>query len=78
MSTKTVVAMAAIVLLGSTALASAQSSAHHRRHAAPQAPYAQENYDPYYGTVFDNVVPYGSNNQPDPYRGTYFDGVAPY
>jgi hypothetical protein len=34
--------------------------------------------DPYAGTSFDGVVPYGSEHLANPYAGTVFDGVAPY
>jgi hypothetical protein len=55
------------MLLASTGLASARSATH-----------VAQSHDPYAGTVWENVVPYGSNDVPDPYAGTVWDGVAPY
>lgn len=34
--------------------------------------------DPYSGSYWDNVAPYGSNSCPDPYAGTRWEGWAPY
>jgi hypothetical protein len=75
MSAKLLPALVVGLLLGTTALASAQM-----RTIDQYGGYAPYYYstDPYFGTPFENVAPYGNYNQPDPYRGTYFDEVAPY
>jgi hypothetical protein len=57
----------AAMLLASTGSASAQSVTH-----------AARSHDPYAGTVWASVVPYGSNDVPNPYAGTVWDGVAPH
>jgi hypothetical protein len=84
MTNKIAAALAAAILLGTTALASAQPSnqlQHPRAVVVPndalmlQDPRA---YDPYAGTYFDNVAPYTARDLPDPYWGTPFQGVAPY
>jgi hypothetical protein len=80
MSVKIIATLAAAVLLGTTALASAAEpgthSPHHHAGAVPHGAVSLQ--DPYAGTPFENLVPYGSENLPDPYAGTVFDGVAPY
>lgn len=68
MSGKLIAAIAAAVVLASTGLASAQTRAKAQFHA--QEPYA--------GTVWEGVVPYGSDQMPDRYAGTIWQGVAPY
>jgi len=80
MSAKIIATLAAAVLLGTTALASAaESGTHLRHHHARAVPNGAVSWqDPNAGTYFENVVPYGSENLPDPYAGTVFDGVAPY
>jgi hypothetical protein len=78
MSTKIIATLAAAVLLGTTALASAAETPSHRHHVRAVPNGAVTMQDPYAGTYFDNVVPYGSEHQPNPYAGTVFDGVAPY
>ncbi len=72
MSAKIIATLAAAVLLGTTALASAAEapSRHHRAAVTTQDPFA--------GTYFENVVPYGSEQMANPYAGTVFDGVAPF
>lgn len=79
MSAKIVAAMAAAVLLGTTALASAQAQ-HQQRHRprVSPPPYGTTWRDPYAGTYYENVAPYGSSGMRDPYYGTPFQGVAPY
>jgi hypothetical protein len=84
MLAKTLPAIVVGLLLGTTALASAQTRDFR------QAPYdyrqqrMMQQYpgaywqDPYAGTPFENVAPYGADEQPDPYAGTVWDGVAPY
>jgi hypothetical protein len=67
MSGKVLATIVAAMLLASTGLASARSATH-----------VAQSHDPYAGTVWENVVPYGSNDVPDPYAGTVWDGVAPY
>jgi hypothetical protein len=72
MSVKVISTLAAAVLLGTTALASAaQAPSRHQRAAVATQ-------DPFAGTYFEGVVPYGSEQMPNPYAGTVFDGVAPY
>jgi hypothetical protein len=66
MSGKIIAAIAAAVLLTSTGLASAQT----RTKAHSQDPYA--------GTYWEGVVPYGSDQVPDRYAGTIWQGVVPY
>jgi hypothetical protein len=83
MSAKILPAIVLGLLLGTTALASAQTRNYqqapynYRQQRMMQypGPYWQ---DPYAGTPFENVAPYGSSDQPDPYAGTVFDNVAPY
>ena len=78
-------------LLATTALAAAQTRYYQPRNYAPNPNYYYQQQpqtmmptpdaywqDPYAGTPFDNVVPYGANEQPDPYAGSAFDNVAPY
>jgi hypothetical protein len=64
MSGKIIAAVAAAFLLASTGLASARTQAF--------------SHEPFAGTVWDGVVPYGSNDVRDPYAGTIWEGVAPY
>jgi hypothetical protein len=83
MSAKILPAIVVGLLLGTTALASAQTRNYQQgpygyRHQR-MAPYSGGNWrDPYAGTYWEGVAPYGSNQQPDPYAGTVWDGVAPY
>jgi len=77
------IAVVAALLLGSTLMASAQTKTH--RQNAPLymqgvSPYRGAVYwrDPYAGTYWEGLAPYGSNDQPDPYAGTYWEGLAPY
>ncbi len=76
MSAKMLPALVAGLLLGTTALTSAQP--------APDVYGAPEMYpgmymaDPYAGTPFEGVAPYSSYAEPNPYSGTVYDGVAPY
>lgn len=74
-------AVVAALLLGSTVMASAQTRTHQpdagfysERMAASRGAFR----DPYAGTVWENVAPYGSHDMPDPYAGTVWEGVAPY
>ena len=72
------------LLLGTTALASAQTKTFPRDLYTlvleRGGPYYSNYYwtDPYYGTPFENVAPYSANSMPDPYAGTVYQGVAPY
>jgi hypothetical protein len=73
MSVKIIATLTAAVLLGTTALASAaESPSRHHQLAAVTT------QDPFAGTPYENVVPYGSERLANPYAGTVFDGVAPY
>jgi hypothetical protein len=71
----------AALLIGSTAMASAQTSANrpfapsYTQNPAPRGAYAS---DPNAGTIWYNVAPYGSDQAANPYAGTIWDGVAPY
>jgi hypothetical protein len=60
MSGKIIATIAAIVLLASTGLASAQT-AQTRTHAVNE---------PYAGTIWEGVVPYGADQIADRYAGT--------
>jgi hypothetical protein len=80
-------AIVAGLLLGTCAVASAQTTTQRtapHRYAQPRGYYMQTmptdpyRYNPYAGTVWDGVAPYGSHGAPDPYAGTRFQGVAPY
>jgi hypothetical protein len=77
MSAKVLPALVVGLLLGMTALASAQT--YQRGLYTPVVergiPYWA---DPYYGTPYDNVYPYTAYGRPDPYAGTVYDGIAPY
>jgi hypothetical protein len=83
MLAKTLPAIVVGLLLGTTALASAQTRDFrqapydYRQQRMMQYPGAYWQ-DPYAGTPFENVAPYGADEQPDPYAGTVWDGVAPY
>jgi hypothetical protein len=84
MSAKILPFVAVGLLLGTTALATAQTKTFPRDLYTPVlhrgGAYYSSYYwtDPYYGTPFENVAPYSANSQPDPYAGTVYDGVAPY
>jgi hypothetical protein len=93
MSGKLLPALIGGLLLGTTALASAQTLAPAPtktfqpellmpviERGVPPAYYYAPYYgtDPYGGTPFENVAPYSAYGQPDPYAGTVMDGVAPY
>jgi len=81
MSAKVLPALIVGLLLGTTALASAQTKTFPRDLYTPVVERGMPYYywtDPYYGTPFENVAPYTAYGQPDPYRGTVFDNVAPY
>jgi hypothetical protein len=78
MSAKVLPAIVVGLLLGTTALASAQTF---QPDTYTQVVYRGPYYywaDPYYGTPYDNVYPYSASGIPDPYRGTVYDNVAPY
>jgi hypothetical protein len=90
MSAKILPALALGLLVGTTALASAQT-ANTQRDLSADLSTARDLYtpvvergmpyywaDPYYGTPYENVAPYTGYGQPDPYRGSRFDNVAPY
>jgi hypothetical protein len=64
---------AAIMVTAGAASANAKSdSVHQFYNYAPVC-------DPYAGTVFDGVAPYGAVPRScDPYAGTIWEGVAPY
>jgi hypothetical protein len=83
MSAKILPAIVVGLLLGTTALASAQT----RNYQQDPYNYQQQHMmqypdaysqDPYAGTPFENVAPYSSYDQADPYAGSRWDGVAPY
>jgi len=76
MSVKIIATLAAAVLLGTTALASAAETPSRHHKVVPNS--AVSTQDPYAGTYFEGVVPYGSEHLANPYAGTVFDGVAPY
>jgi hypothetical protein len=81
MSAKILPVVAVGLLLGSTALASAQTKAYPRSLYTPVVERGVPYYywtDPYYGTPYENVAPYSAYSQPDPYAGTVYEGVAPY
>jgi hypothetical protein len=86
MSAKILPALALGLLVGTTALASAQTANPQRGLTAPRdlyTPVVERGMpyywaDPYYGTPYENVAPYTGYGQPDPYRGSRFDNVAPY
>ena len=76
-------------LLATTALAAAQN--YQPRNYPPNPNYYDQQrqqmmmptpdvywQDPYAATPWQDVAPYGANQQPDPYAGTVFDNVAPY
>ena len=63
---KLIVAIVTAVTLASTSLAFAET-----RYRSP--------CDPYAGTYWEGVAPYGSaSTSCDPYDGTIWEGVAPY
>ena len=76
MSTKIIATLAAAVLLGTTALASAAATQRHHVGAVPNGAVTMQ--DSYAGTYFDGIAPYGSEHLASPYAGTLFGGVAPY
>ena len=81
MSAKILPVVAMGLLLGSTALASAQTKAYPRSLYTPVVERGVPSYywaDPYYGTPYENVAPYSAYRQPDPYAATVYQGVAPY
>jgi hypothetical protein len=78
MTARVLPALVVGLLLGTTALASAQTYQRGLYTPVVQRGMPYYYYDPYYGTPFDNVAPYTSYGQPDPYAGTVFQGVAPY
>jgi len=81
MSAKILPALAFGLLVGTTALASAQTTNVQRDLVTPVVQRGVPYYyysDPYYGTPYQNVAPYTSYGQPDPYRGTVYDNIAPY
>jgi hypothetical protein len=92
MSAKILPAIVVGSLLATTALAAAQTR-YYQPQGYPANPNYYDYYqqpqtmmptpdvywqEPYAGTPFQNVVPYGANEQSDPYAGTAFDNVAPY
>jgi hypothetical protein len=90
MSAKILPAIVVGLLLGATALASAQTRTYQPRYYQPNPYYYRQqpmmpapgmymqDADPYAGTPFENVAPYTADEQQDPYAGTVFDNVAPY
>jgi hypothetical protein len=78
MSAKILPAIVVGLLLGTTALASAQPTPY--GYGPPGMVMGPDAYwqGPYAGTPFQDVAPYTSNQEPDPYAGTIWDGVAPY
>jgi hypothetical protein len=75
MTGKITAILAAVVVLASAGVASAQPNRHAR--AQWQAPYANSYYDRDYWVGIQGVAPYQTPRF-DPYVGTPFDGVAPY
>jgi hypothetical protein len=81
MSAKVLPALVVGLLVGTTALASAQTANGQREFYTPVVQRGVPDYywtDPYYGTPYENVAPYGAYAQPDPYAGTVYQGIAPY
>jgi hypothetical protein len=75
MSAKILAALTAVAILVSAGAASAKSKVSTMRHNH----FTASQCDPYAGTVWDGVAPYGSSGrQCDPYAGTVWDDVAPY
>jgi hypothetical protein len=83
MSAKILPAIVVGLLLGTTALASAQTR-NYQQNPYGYGPQRMMQYpgafwqDPYAGTPYQGVAPYDANDQPDPYAGTVYEGVAPY
>jgi hypothetical protein len=79
MTGKITAIVAAVVLIASVGVASAQPKRHVARVAAPyaqtQAPYADSYYNHDY---WAGVAPAGRPEPRDPLAGTVFEGVAPY
>jgi hypothetical protein len=80
MSAKVLPALIVGLLLGTTAIASAQTETFQRNLYTPVIERGVPNYywNDYYGTPYYNVAPYTAYGQPDPYAGTAYDNVAPY
>jgi hypothetical protein len=73
MTGKIAAILAAVVVLASAGVASAQPN----RRAYWQAPYANSYYNRDYWVGIQGVAPYQTPRF-DPYAGTVWDGVAPY
>jgi hypothetical protein len=80
MSAKILPAIVVGLLLGSTALASAQMRSLDQYGYGPPGMMYPDAYwqEPYAGTPFQNVAPFTSNQEPDPYADSIWDDVAPY
>jgi hypothetical protein len=69
-------------LVAGKPLVLATQKQYQRRHARQyynyDPGYQNQPRDPYYGTGFENVVPYGGRNPYNPYRGTRWYGTVPY
>jgi len=82
MTGKIAAIVAAVVLIASAGVASAQPKRHVPRTDQWQAPYAQTQA-PYADTYYNRdywagVYPAGRSEPRDPLAGTVFEGVAPY
>jgi len=82
MTGKIAAIVAAVVLIASAGVASAQPKRHVPRADQWQAPYAQTQA-PYADTYYNRdywagVYPAGRSEPRDPLAGTVFEGVAPY
>jgi hypothetical protein len=69
MSNKLIAAIVTVVMLASTGVAFAENRSQRESSKA---------CDPYVGTYWEGVAPYGATSQCDPYDGTIWEGVAPY
>jgi hypothetical protein len=82
MTGKITAIVAAVALIASASVASAQPKRHVARGADWQAPYAQTQapyVDSYYNhDYWAGVAPAGRPEPRDPLAGTVFEGVAPY
>jgi hypothetical protein len=72
---KTFLAVMAAAIMVTADAASANAKSHSVQQFSNHATVC----DPYAGTVFDGVAPYGAvPSSCDPYAGTIWEGVAPY
>jgi hypothetical protein len=75
MTSKITAVLAAVVVLASAGVASAQTNRHAR--AQWQAPYTDSYFNRDYWVGIQGVAPCETPRF-DPYAGTVFEGVAPY